>query len=115
MEDADHSRMGARQRAQDAAFGAAIGTNVADFDEDAVAVHGRADGMWRNKDVAGQTGLETRIERSGFRDHEAEAVAMHGQAANEGVASRGRLRNGVALTRQPDSPQRRYFSSRIRR
>ncbi len=53
--------------------------------------------MRRNEDIAGEAGLETRIERSGFGNHEAEAVAMHGQAADQQVASLGGLRNGVAL------------------
>ena len=56
---------------------------TADFDEDAVAVHGRSDGMRRNEDIAGEARLETGIERRGVGNHEAEAVAMHGEAADE--------------------------------
>src|SRR5882762_10851536 len=45
VEDADYRRMGTRQRADDAAFGAAIGADGTDFDQDAVAVHGGSGGM----------------------------------------------------------------------
>ena len=89
VEDADHGWMGARQRADDTAFGAAVGADGGDFDQDAVAVHGGSGGVRRNEDIAGEASLETVIERSGFGNHEAEAVAMHGQAADEQVASLG--------------------------
>ncbi len=78
VEDADYRRMGTRQGADDAAFGAAIGTDGTDFDQDAVTVHGGCGGVRRNEDIAGETGLQTGIERSGVGNHEAEAVAMHG-------------------------------------
>ena len=83
--------MRARQRADDAAFGAAVGADGGDFDENAVAVHGGTDGVRRNEDIAGEAGLETGIERRGFGNHEAEAVAMHGQAADEQSSSLGHL------------------------
>ncbi len=86
VEDADDGRMRAREGADDAAFGAAIAADGGDFDEDTVAVHGGSDGVRRNEDIAGEVGLKIRIERSGFGDDEAEAVAMHGQAADEKVA-----------------------------
>ena len=38
--------------------------------------------MRRNKDVSGQAAFETVIERGGFGDDEAEAVAVHGQTAD---------------------------------
>ena len=83
VEDADHGGMRARERSDNASFGAAIAANGGDFDQDAVSVHGRPDGVRRDEDIAGEAGLEIRIERSGFGNHEAEAVAMHGQAADE--------------------------------
>src|SRR6266404_444373 len=86
VEDADEGRMGARQGANDSAFGAAIGAYGTDFDQDAVALHGGADGVRSNEDIAGETGLQMGIERSGVGNHEAEAVAMHGQAADKRVA-----------------------------
>ena len=86
VEDADHGWMGAREGADDAAFGAAIGADGGDFDQYAVAVHGGSDGVRRNEDIAGEASFQTGIERSGFGNHEAEAVAMHGQAADEQVA-----------------------------
>ena len=45
--------------------------------------------MRRNEDIAGEADLQTGIERSGFGNHEAEAVTMHGQAAYEQVSSLG--------------------------
>src|SRR6202521_4110296 len=86
VEDADHGRMGTRQRADDAAFGAPIGADGTDFDQDAVAVHGGSDRMRSNEDIAGEASFQTSIERSGVGNHEAEAVAMHGQAADKDVA-----------------------------
>src|ERR1039458_9834827 len=73
----------ARGRGRDAPATAA--EDGGDFDEDAVAVHGGSGGVRRNEDIAGEAGLETGIERSGFGNHEAEAVAMHGQAAYKQV------------------------------
>ena len=86
MEDADHGGMGTREGAEDAAFGAAIGADGGDFDQDAVAVHGGSDGGRRNEDIAGKASLQIGIERIGFGNYEAEAVAMHGEAADQRVA-----------------------------
>jgi len=86
MEFADHGGMGARQGADDTAFGAAIGADGGDFDQDAVAMHGRSNGGRRNEDIAGEASLQMGIERISFGNYEAEAVAMHGQAADERVA-----------------------------
>ena len=83
--------------AKDAAFGTAIGTDGGDFDQNAVAVHRGADGVRRDEDIASQAGFQTSVERSGFGNREAEAVAMHGQPADQQVASLGGLRNSVAL------------------
>ncbi len=97
MEDADHGWMGTRQRADDAAFGASVGADGADFDQDTVAVHGRSGGVRSNEYIAGEAGLQIGIERSGVGNHEAEAVAMHRQAADKHVASLGGLRNSIAF------------------
>src|SRR6266849_6375818 len=86
VEDADYRRMGTRQGANDAAFGASIGTDGTDFDQDAVAVHGGSGGVRSNENIAGETGFQIGIERSGVGDDEAEAVAMHGQTADKHVA-----------------------------
>ena len=45
-------------------------------------MHGGSDGVRSDEDIAGETGLQIGIERSGVGNHEAEAVAMHGQAAD---------------------------------
>ena len=57
VEDADYGRVRTRQGADDAAFGAAVGADGGDFDEDAVAVHGGPGGMRRNEDIAGEAGF----------------------------------------------------------
>src|ERR1019366_2140811 len=87
VEDADHGGMGTREGAEDAAFGAAIGADGRDFDQDAVAVHGGSDGGRRNEDIAGKASLQISIERIGFGNDKAETVAMHGQAADKRVAT----------------------------
>ncbi len=86
VKDADDGGMGAREGADNAALGAAIVADGGDFDKNAVAVHGGADGVRRNEDIAVEAGFEIRIERRGFGNHKAEAVAMHGQASDEQVA-----------------------------
>ncbi len=83
MEDADHGRMRARKRPDDAPFGATVGADGGDIDQHAVPMHGRADGMRRDEDVAGEASLEIGIKRRSFGDHEAKAVAVHGEAADE--------------------------------
>jgi hypothetical protein len=89
VEDADDGGMGAGQGAEDAAFGAAIGADGSYFDEDAIAVHGGSDGVRGNEDVAGEARFQIGIERVGFGDDEAIAVAMHGEAADEEIVSLG--------------------------
>src|ERR1017187_2353050 len=53
---AEDGRMRTRQGADDAAFGAAVGADGGDFDEDTVAVHGGSGGVRRNEDIAGEAG-----------------------------------------------------------
>ena len=53
--------MGAHDRTNDAAFGTAVGTDVDDIDKDEIAVHGIADLMWGDEDVAGESGPERRV------------------------------------------------------
>ena len=38
--------------------------------------------MRSDEDIAGETGFQIGVERSGVGYHEAEAIAMHGQAAD---------------------------------
>ena len=79
-------------------FSAAIGAKRSYFNEHTIAVHGRASGVGRNKNIAGQARFEIRIERGGVGNHEAEAIAMHAEAADQRVASAWfGLRDGVAI------------------
>ena len=82
VENADHGGMRARKRPNYASIGASVVAHIGDFNDHAIAMHRRSNGMRRDKDVSGQTGLERGIKRVGFGDDEAVAVAMHGQAAD---------------------------------
>ena len=89
--------MRAHYRSHDAAFGAAIGTNGADVDQHAVAVHGVADGVGRDEDVSHETRLERRTQRACIRDDEAETVAVHGEASDDQIFVGRGLRQSVAV------------------
>ena len=82
VENAYYRWMRPRQGTQDAAFSSAVGADGGDFHQYAVAVHGGSDGVWCNENVASEASFETFVERRGFGDHEAKAVAMHGEAAD---------------------------------
>ena len=82
-----------REHAQDAAFGAAVVVLATKLDQHLVAVHGRADGLRVDEDVAAD-----RAALPGIGDDEAVAVAMHGQASGDQVLlSGGVLREGIAI------------------
>ena len=52
VELAHHGGMSAAYRTQDAAFGAAVGTDGANFDQHTIAVHGGAYSMRRDENIA---------------------------------------------------------------
>ena len=113
MEDSHHGRMRAVYRTEDAALGLAVGPNVDYLDQHPVAVHGRPDGMWGNKNVSRKAGLQRRTGGGDLRDHKTEAVAVHGQPAHNQVLVRGRLRNRVAIRLNlPELPPATSFCSR---
>src|ERR1700728_536115 len=85
VENSDDGGMCAHHRTHDAAFGAAIGTSGDDIDQHAIAVHGIADGVRRDENIAHEARLERRTQRTGVGDDEAEAVAVHGEAADDQV------------------------------
>ncbi len=108
-----NSRVCPPDQAHDAPFGAAIRTDIADFHQHAIAVHGRPhEGRW-NENVPSQLRFQALVERVGFRNHKPEAVAMHAQPAHRHVPACGGLRNGVAVG--PDllklSPGRQVFQT----
>ncbi len=95
MKGADDRGIAAAEHAQDAAFGAAVFLLAAEFDQHLVAVHGRADGLRVDVDVAAD-----RAALSGVGNDEAVAVAVHGQASGDEVlVSGGVLGEGVAVAR----------------
>jgi hypothetical protein len=51
----------------------------------------------RDEDVSAEARFEMWIDGSGFGNDEAETIAMHGEAADEEVASFGGGGDGVAL------------------
>jgi hypothetical protein len=77
--------MTADHRTQDAAFGSPVGACGDDVDQNAVAVHGIADGVGRDENVARQTRLHRGAQRTGLWNHEAEAVAVHGKASGDEI------------------------------
>ena len=84
MEGADDGGIAAAEHAQDAAFGAAVVLLAAQLDQHLVAVHGRADGLRVDEDVAAD-----RAALAGVGNDEAVAVAMHGQASGDEVLTGG--------------------------
>ncbi len=71
-----------------------------DVDQHAVAVHGIPDGVGRDENIARETRLERRAERTRIGDHEAEAVAVHGEAPDNKILvilANGGLRQCVAV------------------
>ena len=92
-----HGGVGATDQAHDAAFGAAVRTNIPDFNQHPVAVHGRAHRWRRNENISRQPRLQAFLERTGFGDDKTEAVAMHAQPADGEVLASSGLGNGIAV------------------
>ena len=92
-----HGGVGATDQAHDAAFGAAVRTNIPDFNQHPVAVHGRAHRWRRNENISRQPRLQAFLERTGFGDDKTEAVAMHAQPADGKVLASSGLGNGIAV------------------
>ena len=100
MECSDHGRIAAREHAQDASLGAAIVALAAQFHQHLVAVHGRSD-CWGGMKMSPADGTAL----VGIGDHEAIAIAMHGQAAGDQVlACGGVFREGIAIASGLDQP-----------
>ena len=92
-----HSGVGTADQPQNTAFSAAVGANIADFRQYPVTMHRRTDGRGRNENISSQACLQALVERTGLRDDEAEAVAVHAQAPDCQIFSRCGLRNGIAV------------------
>ena len=97
VECPDDGGVSASEHAENAAFRPAIVAQGGDFDQHAVAVHGRADRRGRNEDIAREHSLQTRIQRLGVGNYKAIAVAVHGEAANHHVLAGCGLRGSVAV------------------
>ena len=91
------SRVRPSDKTYDAPLGAAIRTNIANFDDHAIAVHGRSHSRRRNKDVSHQPGFQACLERVGFRNYKSEAIPMHAQPSHRHVFAGSGLRNGIAV------------------
>jgi hypothetical protein len=85
VEDAYDGGMSAVDRADNATFGAAVGSYVDDFNQNEVAVHGGTNGWRRDKDIAGEPGFQRLIEGSGVGSDKAEAIAMHTELSYDHV------------------------------
>ena len=97
VEDADHGRVRARQRTDDAAFGAAVGADGANFNQYAVAVHRGSNGVRRNEDVSSQASFETVVERGNFWNDKADSRRDAWSAGRRAGCVLLWLRNGVAI------------------
>ncbi len=97
VEDADDGAMSTVDGANDAPFGAAVGPDIADFDQHQVPVHGRTDSWRRDKDVPGELGFQRLLERSGVGNDKAKAIAMHAELTDNHVLAAGRLGESVAV------------------
>ena len=97
MENANHCRMRAIDGADYAPLCTAVWTDLHDIHQDHVSVHGRADLMWRNKDVTGDLGFKLSAHRFGIGDHEPESVAVHAQTAGDEVLVGSGLRKLVSV------------------
>src|SRR5258708_4041334 len=97
MKNSDHRRVGAVHRAQNSSLSPPVGAEVDDLDQYPVAMHGRANGMWWDKNISRKAGFERRASGGELWNHKAEAVAMHCQPTHDQVLVRRRLRNGIAV------------------
>lgn len=97
MKRSHHRRVCAVHGTNDAAFGAAVGADVGNFHQHAVAVHRGADKRRRDENVTGKARLQARVESCRIRRDETESVAVHAEAADQRVLSRGRLWKRVAI------------------
>src|SRR5438552_3306148 len=77
-------------------------------------MHGGADRVRRNKNVARQASFEVRRGRRQFGNDEPKSVAVQAQFARNQVLSRGSLRDGVAVgIRSYELPRRDEFLESI--
>ena len=93
VEGSDDGGVGALHDADDAAFVAALAGVRGEFDEDLVAVHGLAGVEGRDEDIALKTLAHLAVQRA----DEAEAVAVHGERADDEIAVDGRLGDGITV------------------
>ena len=98
VEGSDDGGVGALHDADDAAFGASLAGVRGDLDEDLVAVHGLAGFKGRDEDIA----LEALAHLAVQRADEAEAVAVHGERADDEIAIDGRLGDGITVAGDQD-------------
>src|SRR4051812_1686643 len=99
MKDSDHSSVNAVHGPQDSSLSLAAIANVGDFDQHLIAMHGRADRVWRNKNIACQSSFQVRRSRSKIRNDETESVAMKAELSGDQIftGSSGSLRNCVSV------------------
>jgi len=81
VKDSDDGGMGTLNSAHDSAFRSPVRPNAHDFHQRAVAVHGGADRVRGNENIAREAGFESGRGRCQIRDHEAETVAMQTELA----------------------------------
>ena len=97
MKNSDDGTVGTCHRADDAALGAALGTEGDNLHQHLVAMHGRTHGGRRNKYISRELCLEAFVKRGGIGGNESEAIAMHAQSSDYSVLACAGLRNRVAI------------------
>ena len=79
------------------AFGASVRSDVCDFYQDVVAMHGGANRMRRHKNVARQPSFQVRRGRCKLRNHESKTVAMQAEFSRNQVLARRSLWNRIPI------------------
>ena len=99
MKGSDDGSVNAVYWPQYPSFGLAGVANVDDFDQHLIAMHGRADRVWRNKNIAGEFPFEVGRSRSKIWNNEAESISMKAQFSGDQIftSSSGSLRNCVSV------------------
>src|SRR3954447_3723385 len=99
MKNSDNSSVNAVYWPQDPSLSLAAIAHVGDFGQHLIAMHRRADRVWRNKNVAGEPSFQVRRSRSKIRNHEAESITVKAEFSGDQIftGSGGSLRNCVSV------------------
>ena len=97
VESSNDGRVSPAHRPDNTSFGPAVGTDGANLNQHAVAVHGGTDKRRWDENIPGKARFQGFIECAGIGDDEAEAIAMHAEASFQHILSGGGVGKGVAV------------------